>query len=224
MKPRILISGSRDGGKNYTAAVEAAGGEACICYLPPADDSYDALLLTGGEDIAPERFGQENNGSEEPDPDRDAAEFALVEKYVAAGKPILGICRGHQVINVALGGDMIQHIGDDLCLFHRRGEIPVDRIHPIRTEEGGFVRELLGSDTILVNSSHHQAVGKLGRGLRAVAWAESGLVEALEHESLPIRGVQWHPERISYENRRPEATPCEALFDWFIKAAQEHSK
>ena len=224
MRPRILISCSNDGGKNYSAAVEAAGGEACLFYLPPADDSYDALLLAGGEDVEPWRFGQENNGSEEPDVARDEAEFALMEKYLAAGKPILGICRGHQVINVALGGTLIQHIGDDLCLFHRRGEIPDDRIHPIRTEEGGFVRELLGAETLLVNSSHHQAVDKPGEGLRVVAWSESGLVEAIEHESLPIRGVQWHPERISYGKRRPEAVGCEALFDWFIAAAQKRKE
>ena len=224
MKPRILISGSKEGGKYYVAAVEAAGGEACLFYLPPADDSYDGLILAGGEDVAPDRFGQENNGSEEPDLARDEAEFALMEKYVAAGKPILGICRGHQLINVALGGDLIQHIGDDLCLFHRRGGAPDDRIHPIRTEAGGFVRELLGAETLLVNSSHHQAVGKPGKGLRVVAWSESGLVEAIEHESLPIRGVQWHPERISYEKRRPEAVGCEAIFDWLIAAAREHSK
>ena len=224
MKPRILISCSKDGGKNYTAAVEAAGGEACIFYLPPADDSYDALLLAGGEDIAPDRFGQENDGSEEPDLDRDAAEFALMEKYVAAGKPILGICRGHQVINVALGGDMIQHIGDDLSRFHRRGDLPDDRIHPIIADENGFVHELLATQNLLVNSSHHQAVGKLGKGLRAVAWAESGLVEALEHESLPIRGVQWHPERISYDKKRPEAVDCSAIFEWFIAEASRKSE
>ena len=94
MKPRILISCSRDGGKNYSAAIEAAGGEPCMFYLPPADDSYDALLLCGGEDVDPKYFGQENNGSEEPDLDRDEAELALMEKYVAAGKPILAAADG----------------------------------------------------------------------------------------------------------------------------------
>ena len=219
MKPRILISSSNDGGKNYEAAIRAAGGEPFVSYLPPADDSYDALLLCGGEDVDPKYFGQEVNGSEEPDLARDEAELALVAKYVAAGKPILGICRGHQLINVALGGDLIQHIGDNLCLFHRRGDLPVDRIHPIIVDENGFVGKLIGTQNLLVNSSHHQAVGTLGKGLRAVAWAESGLVEAVEHESLPIRGVQWHPERISFEKRRPEAVGCEAIFHWFIEAA-----
>lgn len=224
MRPRVLISGSREGGKSYCAAVEAAGGEPCLFYLPAADDSYDALLLCGGEDVAPDRFGQENDGSDEPDLERDAAEFALMEKYVAAGKPILGICRGHQLINVALGGDLIQHIGDELCLFHRRGDLPDDRIHPIRALESGFVHRLLAAQNLLVNSSHHQAVGRLGDGLRAVAWAESGLVEAIEHESLPIRGVQWHPERESYGKKRPEAVDCAAIFEWLISEAARRKK
>lgn len=224
MKPRILISCSKAGGENYSAAIEAAGGEPCMFYLPQADDSYDALLLCGGEDIDPKYFDQEVNGSEDPDPDRDEAELALMEKYVAAGKPILGICRGHQLINVALGGDLIQHIGDELCLFHRRADLPDDRIHPIRADESGFVHQLLYTQNLLVNSSHHQALGKLGKRLRAVAWAESGLIEAIEHESLPIRGVQWHPERESFDKRRPEAVDCAPLFCWLVETAAAQRK
>jgi len=218
MKPRILISSSEGGAKNYTAAIEAAGGEAFVFYLPETEGEYDGLLLCGGGDIDPSVYGQENIACDGIDVERDEAEFALVKRYVELGKPILGICRGHQVINVAFGGTMIQDVGEDLCLFHKRGEEPVDRVHPVRACEGSFLFEMFGQ-TFPVNSSHHQAVDKLGEGLRPAAWAESGLVEALEHERLPIRSVQWHPERISYENKRPDATDCESIFDWFIRTA-----
>ena len=144
MKPRILISSSEGGANNYSAAIEAAGGEAFVFYLPDADGDYDGLLLCGGGDIDPGAYGQENNACDGIDVARDEAEFALIKRYVELGKPILGICRGHQVINVAFGGTMIQDVGEDLCLFHKRGDLPVDRIHPVRAREGGFLFELFG--------------------------------------------------------------------------------
>jgi len=220
VKPKILISSSDGGGKNYIAAIEAAGGEACAFYLPEVDGDYDGLLLCGGGDIAPDVYGQSNTACDGIDTARDEAEFALLKRYVELKKPILGICRGHQVINVAFGGTMMQDVGEELCQFHRRGDLPDDRIHPVRACEGGYLHEMFGP-TFLVNSSHHQAVDKLGEGLRAVAWAESGLVEGMEHEVLPIRSTQWHPERESYGNKRPDAVDCAPIFEWFIRAASE---
>ena len=218
MKPRILISGSNGNRDNYINAITGAGGEACDFYLPPLDGSFDALLLAGGEDVHPSRFGQEDYASGEMDLDRDEAEFALFRLYLEQKKPILGICRGHQLINIALGGDLLQDIGDPLHLFHTRGDLPDDRIHPVHACKGSFLYSLYG-EAFPTNSSHHQVVDRVGDGLKAVAWSESGLIEALEHTSLPIRCVQWHPERMSYGNRRPDTVDGSPIFDWFIAEA-----
>lgn len=219
MKPRILISGSHGSRANYENAVRHAGGEPVSCYLPPIDGAYDALLLCGGDDIHPRRFGQENTGSHGIDEQRDEAEFALAKLYLELGKPILGICRGHQLLNVALGGTLTQDIGDPLHLFHTRGDLPDDRVHPVYSCEGSFLYNYYGP-CFAVNSSHHQVVDVLGDGLKAAAWSESGLVEALEHTSLPVRCVQWHPERMSYAMRRPDTVDGCFLFQWLMEAAQ----
>ena len=221
MKPRILISGSNSSRNNYVNAITNAGGQPFDFYLPPLDGSFDALLLAGGEDIHPSRFGQENYASGEIDPARDEAEFALFQLYLERKKPILGICRGHQLINVALGGTLLQDIGDPLHLFHTRGDLPNDRIHPVYTCKGSFLYRYYGL-SFSVNSSHHQVVDRPGDGLKAVAWSESGLIEALEHTSLPIHCVQWHPERMSYANRRSDTVDGSPIFDWLICQAAKN--
>ncbi len=220
MKPRILLSGSEGSRANYENAVRHADGEPLSHYLPPVDGSFDALLLCGGDDIHPRRFHQANTDSHGIDEKRDEVEFSLVKLYMELGKPILGICRGHQALNVALGGSLLQDIGHPLTLFHARGDLPTDRIHPVSICEESFLYRYYGSNCC-VNSSHHQAVDKLGHGLLAAAWSESGLVEALEHRSLPIRGVQWHPERMSYAMRRPDTADGCFLFQWLVEAAQQ---
>lgn len=221
MKPRILISGSNGNRDNYINAVTSAGGQAFDFYLPPLDGSFDALLLAGGEDIHPSRFGQVDYASAEMDLARDEAEFALLQLYLEQKKPILGICRGHQLINVALGGTLLQDIGDPLHLFHTRGDLPDDRIHPVRAREGSFLYSTYGP-VFPVNSSHHQVVDKPGDGLSPVAWSENGLIEALEHTCLPIYCVQWHPERMSYANRRPDTVDGSPIFNWLICQASQN--
>jgi putative glutamine amidotransferase len=126
----------------------------------------------------------------------DAAQIQLVRLAVARSLPVLGICRGHQVINVALGGSLLQHVED---AGHRNIDLPVEYAlveHPVRLEPGSNLGERFGRDHIVVQSAHHQVVDRLGAGLRAVGWAHDGHVEAIEHESLPIVGVQWHPEAL----------------------------
>jgi putative glutamine amidotransferase len=110
------------------------------------------------------------------------------------GTPLLGICRGLQIINVALGGTIVQHIEDGI---HRNVDVPIDQIlreHPVQLLPGSTLIESLGQAGILVQSAHHQSVGRLGAGLVPAGVAPDGLVEAVEHESAPITGVQWHPE------------------------------
>ena len=173
-----------EGFKNYVAALTALGAE--VRFADP--ESCDGLLLPGGWDVDPALYGQENRGSQGIDRALDRRETEAVRLFTALGRPILGICRGVQVINVAFGGTLHQDIpGHD-----RIGE--KDRIHGSCTVD----RELIGlyGQRFPVNSSHHQAVDLPGEGLRPVQWAEDGTVEALRHDTLPVFGVQWHPERL----------------------------
>ncbi|MPL95164.1 putative glutamine amidotransferase [bioreactor metagenome] len=216
MKPRVLLSCSPNGAVNYENAILCAGGTPVSICFPSVVEEYDGLLLCGGGDIAPSCFHQENRGSKEINALRDESELALISAFLSKNKPIMGICRGHQVLNVSLGGSLIQDISPELHLFHTVEEWEAgDKIHPIRTLSGSLPARLLGP-VCAVNSSHHQAVDAIGRGLNATAWSESGLVEALEHENLPVFSFQFHPERISYYRRRPDACDCASIFEHFI--------
>ena len=209
----IQISGSMGRMDNYIRAVWKAGGQVRPGYCPEPDLTCDGLLLAGGGDIAPERYGQGMAGSLPPDPLRDEAELALFRAFYGAGKPILGICRGHQLINVALGGTLIQDLPPEQKVFH--GGAEGDLIHPIRTEPGTLLAGLYGP-RFLVNSFHHQAVDRPGEGLRPIAWAESGLVEALDCPGRPLLGVQFHPERMAPGHGGPDTADGAPLFSWFL--------
>lgn len=166
--------------------------------------SADAVLLMGGEDVHPSFYG---GALEYPDsglhePIADEAHIHVVRDALTDGRPLLGICRGQQIINVALGGDLIQHL--DVSADHRvepgntRGEAVGEFVyHPVYLTDAGA--RVLGAPGIVrggepVLSSHHQAIGRLGQGLVATATAHDGVVEAIAHVSAPIFGVQWHPE------------------------------
>ena len=215
MRPVIYIYGTpefvADGSvKNYRAALERAGAQ--VVHSSAAEDAVvcDGLLLPGGGDVDPMYYGQENRGSHPPDPLRDTVELRLIREFLAAGKPILGICRGEQMLNVALGGSLHQDIPE-----HTRLE-DADRLHPVRVTENSRMAALYGAGEIVVNSSHHQAVDRIGDGLRAVMYSPDGYVECIEHETLPVMGVQWHPERLAGELARPEAVDGQRVIDWFV--------
>lgn len=213
MEPKILFSGSRSSQENYKNAISQAGGVPVPGYCPGADLSCGGLLLCGGGDADPALYGQGDRGSRDIDRDRDRAELALIEAFAAAEKPILAICRGHQMVNIALGGTLTQDLPVYLRPFHVREG--ADKVHPVRAAEGSFFADIYGS-LFCVNSAHHQAVDRLGRGLRPVLWSEGGVVEAMEHESLPILCVQFHPERTSFNLSRPDAADGAAIFRRFI--------
>ena len=145
--------------------------------------------------MEPWRYGQTNAASRDLEPERDEAELELMDRFVTLRKPVFGICRGMQVVNVFFGGTLLQDL---------RGHDRVngmDRYHRVRTE-GAFFSEIFGRNGV-VNSAHHQAVDRLGGGLRAVQWAPDGIVEAVRHETLSVWAVQWHPERLDLpEGRR----------------------
>ena len=137
------------------------------------------------------------------DPLRDESEIALLHAAIELGVPVLGICRGLQVLNVALGGDLRQDVPGHV--------LPPPGTHAVRSAQGSLVRELVGAATD-VNSIHHQAVARLGRGLHATAWSDDGVVEAVELLGETVLGVQWHPEL------QPGAAQ-KALFDWLVRSA-----
>ncbi len=172
----------------YGQALRQVGCEAVAMLGGDANrlaDRFDGLLLSGGGDMAASFFGQRQHPKANP-PDilRDEEELELLEAFCHRSKPVFGICRGLQVINVYFGGDLRQHIeGHD------------DVTHGVQTEPGSRLSHLCGAH-FAANSFHHQAVGQLGQGLHSTAYAPDGTIEGLEHDTLPVFGVQWHPERM----------------------------
>ena len=212
-KLNIQVSGEAGYMDNYCAALRGAGCEPVAGYCPAPDLRCGGLLLCGGGDIESALYGQEDRGSQPPDRNRDRAELELFRAFFEAGRPILGICRGMQLINVALGGTLIQDLPAQAVPFHGGGK--GDRVHTVRALEGSLLHRLYGS-VFSVNSAHHQAVDALGQGLRAVAWAESGFAEAVDFPGGPVLGVQFHPERMSFGRRRLDTVDAASLFTWFL--------
>ena len=203
-KIKILLScGTKP--QNYVDAIRALGAESTAKYLPDVDTGYDGLILCGGTDINPARYGEQINGAVNIDFERDEAEFRLLHAYLQAGKPVLGICRGHQLINVFFGGSLYQDLPE--ADLHKR-QNDHDSVHEIKATPDSILGRLYGA-SFAVNSAHHQAVKELGTGLRATAIWNGQCIEAIEHITYPIFGVQWHPERMCFQNKR-EDTVCGA--------------
>ena len=176
--------------ESYVNSVNAAGGEGFAFYLPEVDLNYDGLVLCGGVDTHPKFYGEEIDGAVNIDLARDEAELALTDAFVKAGKPIFGICRGCQLLNIYFGGSIIQDLPN--AADHKTTE---DRriIHNVKAKKGSFVEKLYGEE-FPVNSYHHQAVKKLADGLEVVMMADDGVVEGFVHKTLPVIATQWHPE------------------------------
>ena len=183
-----------DGGWSVT---RHAAADVTPAELLAATASADAIVLVGGEDLTPHFYGAESGyeGETVHFENADAGQIAVVQRALALSTPLLGICRGLQVINVALGGTLVQHIEDDG--FHKNLNVPIDQIlatHGVTLAGDSGLAASLGATDVLVQSAHHQSVDVLGAGLVPAATAPDGLIEALEHVSAPITGVQWHPE------------------------------
>ncbi len=192
--------------RSYAAAIQAAGGLALL--LPPDEavtgspgtllDRIDALVLAGGSDIEPATYGAERAPeTSRTTPERDAFEVSLVRGALEREMPMLGICRGMQVLNVALGGTLIQHLPEIVGHSHHMHTPGAFGDHEVRLEPGSVAALAAGAETLTVKSHHHQGLDRLGEGLRASGWSVSDeVVEAIE---LPERedfalGVLWHPE------------------------------
>jgi putative glutamine amidotransferase len=190
----------------YVRAVQAAGGRAVLLVPDPADaanpdgalDLIDALVVSGAAgDVDPSRYGQARHPQTTPVAGpRDDYEAALVQAAADRGLPVLGVCRGMQLLNVARGGTLEQHLSDVLEADVHRGPPGTFTDHDVRLESGSLAARAVGAEDLTVKSYHHQGVRELGEGLRATGWANGdGIVEAIEDPGRRfLLGVQWHPE------------------------------
>ena len=211
----------------YVDALRAAQGLAVL--VTPGEqepeellERLDGLVLSGGGDLDPAGYGAESRAhTYAVSPERDAFEIALLRAALERGLPTLAICRGMQILNVALGGDLHVHLPDVVgeAITHRSSQSEA-ALHPVRLEAGTQLSQGLGArELAAVPSWHHQALCRLGTGLRAVAWAPDGVVEAVELSSEPqLVAVQWHPELAgaSAEGR--------GLFEGLVTGALEYAR
>jgi len=193
--------------RDYCEAIIAAGGIPFL--LPIIKDKndvefslkkIDGLLLTGGNDVPPQRYGEERHERTVcVHPDKDISDFTLVETSIQTKKPILAICYGTQLVNVALGGSLIQDIPSEVKtpIIHKDSKNE-HYTHTITIEKNSLLYQIIGTDCIKANSTHHQAIKRLGNGLKDTAHTEDGIIEAVEWKGYPfLVGVQWHPERMT---------------------------
>jgi len=196
--PSLLHTASRF----YVEGVERAGGVPVVLPVMLADAVDDVIpavhgvLLTGGGDVQPSRYGarpvSETHGV---DPARDDFDIRLLDRAIAADLPVLATCRGMQVMNVALGGSLIQHVPAATGQAHDYNDRWREGVHRVKIEPDSHLAAALGATEVAVNSIHHQAVDEAAPGTRAVAWAEDDTIEAIELPGSPhVVAVQWHPE------------------------------
>jgi len=251
MKPLILISPDYEAkgvefgdaslslSRRYAVAVLASGGLPLVLTHSESREVIaeyvrraDGVLLTGGEDVNPDLYAPGLRASikqlARTTPDgglRDLSELLVLDEVFRQRKPLLAVCRGHQLLNVALGGALIVDLPTQRPsdVNHRRMDRKSDKVHSVRLTRGSALAKIAAHQTLGVNSTHHQAVGRVAPALRAVAVSEDGVVEGLEQKPgsqwLPfLLSVQWHPERLQAEH--PEHR---AIFTAFIAASRANN-
>lgn len=212
MKPIIGITASYFDSRyciftTYASAISAAGGVPIVIPFSEDEESInrivslcDGVLLSGGCDVAPSRYGEEIlNDTVVTAPKRDKFEFKLFELANAQRKPIMAICRGMQVTNVALGGSLYQDLPSqyESDILHAQTQPKTEPSHSVNVVADTPLQRLTGSTRLTANSFHHQAVKRLGDGLIPMAYADDGIIEAFYRKEEPyLRGYQWHPERL----------------------------
>lgn len=211
---------------DYLDGVAAVGGRpALVGHATDVDDAkqtlerFDGLLLSGGADVHPSLYGAALNGSVDPDIASDRSDLAYLDAARTLGMPVLGICKGLQIINVAFGGTLHQDIWSDDgnhparpdCSIEAADAFLADR-HEVTLTEGSLIADVVGAQTLITNSLHHQAADHIGDELLVTGRAADGTVEVLEHPDGRLLAVQWHPERMA-ESGWP-------LFRWLVEATR----
>ena len=217
---KIAIPG-RDGDViDYSMAIMQLGAQPVVIWdeYDPAD--FDGLLLPGGLDIDPSRYGQADIACGLIDAELDEIQFQAADRFIQAGIPVLGICRGHQLLNVYFGGTLVQHLATADAHMKLDNQ---DNVHATSADEEGFLASIYGTE-FAVNSAHHQAVDQLAEGMRAVQWAEDGTIEAMQHQSLPVYSVQWHPERMCFDYQRADTVDGGKLLAYFLEICAEYKE
>lgn len=246
MRPLIAVTTSlRPGGYlqlpqvqlnvQYVTAVEEPGGTALL--VTPGHDEESirevvslahGLLLTGGEDVHPSRYGQEPHPElGATNPPRDDMEFAALEEALRRRMPVLAICRGCQLLNVALGGTLYQDLESQRPGTHTHEQDAPwnERWHRARVEPRSGLQRIFGTTELSINSFHHQAIRRLAPGLAATAWSEDGIIEGVEASGYPwVYGVQWHPERGEAKMRNDPRDPDRRLLWALVQAAREYGE
>ena len=212
----------------YTDSVIRAGGIPTLLApvpngaVPLLLDRVDGIVLSGGGDIEAHRYGAENHETMgRMDFDRDEFEIEIVRQAQRRNLPMLAICRGLQVVTVALGGTLVQDIPSEIGSMDHTviGHAVYDGHQPVRLEPTCRVAKAVGQTDLMVNSIHHQAVADLAPGFRAVGWAADGVIEAIEYDdpTWPLLAVQWHPEYLGHK----DDAASHALFEALVVTAQE---
>ena len=231
-RPRVIIPEIYQDVSNYTKAMTAAGIEPLVVSVQAAQimhtvqqeymdyqdvyvPSFDGLLIPGGGDINPDEYGEINHGSSPVEKWVDELQFRMLEDFIRNKKPVFGICRGLQIINVRFGGSLIQNLDD--APVHNQDPGEPDRVHACITREGSWLRDLYG-ESFVHNSSHHQAVHRLGDDLVVDSWCSTDdVVESIHHTALPIYAVQWHPERMCLSHERSDTVNGLEIFRFFCR-------
>ena len=238
MKPLILLTGGTGAAangtptwalnQNYAENIRRAGGIPILAVNNDCAEEYadlaDGLLLSGGKDVEPKLYGQEKMFDFViTDPQRDDLEYKIIKAFVDRKKPIWGICRGIQLLNVGLGGTLYQDIPSQVTrefpIAHKQPFHYISFSHRVAITPGTRLHTICQADSIGVNSSHHQAIKALANGLVTTGKTSDGLIEAVEMPDYPFFvGVQWHPEYLW-----PEDAAAERLFTFFVTACSEHA-
>lgn len=216
---KIAIPARPEEIQNYINALSALGAKPIQVGADCEATEFDGLLLPGGKDIDPGRYGQDNSACGPLDPELDDWQFAVTDAFAKLKKPIFGVCRGHQLLNVYFGGTLIQNIAH-AALHACDPGTETGKVHSNSCEAGSFLAKLYGTE-FFTNSSHHQAIDRLGDKLNIVMRSPEGYAEGMHHEELPIWSVQWHPERMCFAFKSPDYVDGSIVLKWFLGQCAE---